>query len=263
MTRRDEIVHATLEILASTPLERVSTRGIAARVGLSQPALFRHFASREAILEAVVDWMAAELDRGAAAILAAPMGPLDRAERLAALLGEHAARWPGLPRLLLGDVARGEVGERLAGIARRQRALVASLVREAAPGVDAERAAAVFVAGMQGVLAHWLMEGARGLPDAAGFATLWRAGVEAGRPRGAAPAADLDRVEVDGVALLARGIDPLSEVLAASDRLAPGGELRVAVPFLPGPLVALFRGRGWAVELRAQGGGYLLLARRP
>jgi AcrR family transcriptional regulator len=271
MTRRDEIVTATLELLATTPLERVTTRQIAARVGLTQPALFRHFAGRDAIVEAAVAWTRGELEAVAAGVLGAPASPLVRAEALARALGEHATRWPGLPRLLFADLASGEEtswGAALRGLQAAQRALVAGLVREAidkgeAPAeVDAARAGALFVAGMQGVLGQWLV-GGEGSPDVLGFVEVWRAGVASGVPRGESEVVREAEVVVDAVAILRGGRDPLADVLAASDRVAPGGVLRVVAPFPPHPLAALLRGRGWAAEVGPADGGFELRARRP
>lgn len=273
MTRREEIVTATLELLATTPLDRVTTRRIAARLGLTQPALFRHFESRDAIVEAAVAWTRRELEGAVAAVLAGPAPPLERAEALARSLGEHATRWPGLPRLLFADVARGEEtgwSAALHGLHGAQRTLVAGLVREAVargeapPGVDPDRAGAVFVAGMQGVLAQWLLRGAEGPPDVAGFAEVWRAGVVAGVPRATGTAPTLEaEVHVDATAILRGGVDPLAEVLAAAERVAPGGVLSVVAPFPPAPLGGLLRGRGWEVEIAPRGAGvWVLLARR-
>lgn len=284
MSRREEIVSATLELLATTPLNRVTTRQIAARVGLTQPALFRHFDGRDAIVDAAVAWMRGELEGVAAAVLAAPAPPLVRAEALARALGEHVARWPGLPRLLFGDVAGGREtswGADLRGLQRAQRSLVEALVREAVAAgqvpssIDANRAAALFVAGMQGVLAQWLVSGAGGTPDVVGFVEVWRAGVVGGLPgvlTGASAPADgaalRAEVYVDATAILLAGVDPLAEVLTAADRVAPGGLLRVVAPFAPAPLGALLRSRGWDVEISAAGpkpqvGPFTLLARRP
>ncbi|MDP2305674.1 MAG: TetR family transcriptional regulator [Pseudomonadota bacterium] len=283
MTRREEIVTATLELLATTPLDRVTTRGIAARVGITQPALFRHFEGRDAIVEAAVTWTRGELEGVAAAVLSAPAPPLVRAEALARALGHHVTRWPGVPRLLFEDVARGEDtawSAALRGLQQAQRALVAGLVREAvargeAPAaIDPDRAGALFVAGIQGVLVQWLVGGATGTPDVLGFVEVWRAGVVAGLPRSpvgedpgaSAPvrASEAD-VWIDATAILRGGADPLSAVLAAADRVAPGGALRVVAPFAPMPLGALLRGRGWAVEIACAtaGGPYTLVARRP
>lgn len=290
MTRRDEIVTATLTLLATTPLDRVTTRQIAAEVGLSQPALFRHYANRDAIVEAAVGRMRGEMEAQASVALDSPVGStadaraLPRVEAIARALGAYAVRWPGLPRLLFRDVARGEDtawGVALRELQHAQRGLVGSLVRaamasgEAPAGVDADRAGALFVAGMQGVLAQWLVGGARGTPDVIGFVQIWRAGILAGVPAvdpdAHPPAGDDGQagdvqpgdVLVDAVPLLQAGVDPLAAVLAAAETVTPEGRLRVRAPFPPAPLVALLRARGWEVALgQREAGGWELVARR-
>jgi TetR/AcrR family transcriptional regulator len=65
--RRAEILEATLAILARDGLEGWTTAALAARIGTSQAALFKHFADKDAILEAALElqadrmraWMAA------------------------------------------------------------------------------------------------------------------------------------------------------------------------------------------------------------
>ena len=68
-SRREQIVVATLELLGSTPLGDLTTRQIAKRIQVSQPALFRHFRSREQLLVAVVEHARASLGELAAAVL--------------------------------------------------------------------------------------------------------------------------------------------------------------------------------------------------
>lgn len=269
MARREQIVDITLGLLARFPLDRVTTRAIAAELGVSQPALFRHFPSRDAIVAAAVETVRADLASVAASVLEAPAPPLERVEALARALSAYATRRPGLPRLLFRDVSGEdrEWGTTLRGLQEAQRALVASLVREAVgrgdapPQVDADRAGALFVAGVQGVFAAWLGRGT-GEPDVRGFVAMWRAGVEAGVPAGET-IAQVAEVAVDATAILRRGEDPLATVLAASDRVAPGGRLRVDAPFPPARLAALLRAQGWNVELGATGEGHTLTARRP
>lgn len=259
-SRRVQIVEATLALLAEVPPERISTRMIAARVGVTQPALFRHFDDRNQILCAVVDWMRGELAPLAEAALRAPIPALDRAGLIAQGLGTQAARHPGLPRLLLADVLRGEstvYALRLRELVATQLALVAELVRQgvdegAVPDtIDIARAARLFVGGLQGLFLQWQMDGRTEPPDVAGMVAHWRAGVTAGLPHriGEGPVLpDGTPPELDVRPLLASGVDPLQTILAATRRLQPGGALRVLAPFRPAPLLALLEAQGFRVD---------------
>lgn len=66
---RREIVDATRDLLAETAsVEAVSIRAVAARVGVTPPSIYLHFADKDALLDAVVTDVFADLD---AAIVAA------------------------------------------------------------------------------------------------------------------------------------------------------------------------------------------------
>lgn len=276
-TRRAQIIEATLALLADVPPERISTRMIAARVGVTQPALFRHFTDRDQLLCAVVDWMRGELAPSAEAALLPPLPALDRAGQLARALGEQAVRHPGLPRLLLADVLRGEstaYASRLRELVALQLGVLAEVVRmgiregSIPDTVDPVRAARLFVGGLQGLLLQWQMDGRREPPDVEGMVAHWRAGVSAGLPaqpgEQPAPSPPPGHHELDVRPLLARGIDPLEAILAATAHLLPGGTLRVLAPFRPAPLLALLGGRGFEVEARSEPtGAWVVRITRP
>ncbi len=61
--RRDQIVDATIAIITERGLQEWKTEELAARVGLSEPALFRHFPNKRAILTAAVQRETAALQQ--------------------------------------------------------------------------------------------------------------------------------------------------------------------------------------------------------
>lgn len=79
--RRRQIVEAALRLLADEGLAAVTTRRIAARLGLTEGALFRHFESKQAILAAGLDHLEALMFSEAAfAPHQRPADPLDELE---------------------------------------------------------------------------------------------------------------------------------------------------------------------------------------
>ncbi|MEU3408620.1 TetR/AcrR family transcriptional regulator [Streptomyces sp. NPDC006670] len=59
---RDRIVEAAGELVDAEGLEAVSTRRLAAALGVSGPSLYNHFRTKDAILEAVADAVSARVD---------------------------------------------------------------------------------------------------------------------------------------------------------------------------------------------------------
>jgi AcrR family transcriptional regulator len=268
--RQAQIIEATLRLLGRTSLDALTTRQLAAELGLTQPALFRHFPSREALLLAVVARARAELETVAVAIVEGGGPATGQLRALGEALLGHVERQPGLPRLLFASASpeAGPVREALRHMVGMQAALAAELVRQGqrdgdlASAADAEQAATLFVGMVQGTVLRWEIAGRAG-PLAARFAPLfdlWLHGVAA-RPAaaGAAAPAPQPPPPVTGAPLalldvrpiLAGGTDPLAAILAAVGALPPAGVLIVEAPFRPAPLLALLARRGHAVTAEA------------
>lgn len=59
--RKEQIVGVVLDLVAAHGVEAVSAQLIADALGVTQPAVFRHFPSKEAIWLAVMDWLEGQL----------------------------------------------------------------------------------------------------------------------------------------------------------------------------------------------------------
>lgn len=59
--RRTEIIEAVLRLAVEVGPDRLGTAAVAAAVGITQPAIFRHFPSREALWVAVAEHVAARM----------------------------------------------------------------------------------------------------------------------------------------------------------------------------------------------------------
>src|SRR5262245_9611722 len=55
--RKRQIVETALELVAEHGADAVSAQLIADTIGLSQPAVFRHFPTKEAVWMAVIGWL--------------------------------------------------------------------------------------------------------------------------------------------------------------------------------------------------------------
>src|SRR5262245_4434760 len=90
-SRRDQILETALQCFAAAGFRGTTTREIASRVGLTEAALYRHFASKEALYAAII---ARKID-----------GPdLTAALEPAARAGDDRAVFAGLARALIERV---------------------------------------------------------------------------------------------------------------------------------------------------------------
>ena len=187
--RRAATVEAVVALAAEQNPNDITTTAIAQRMGLTQGALFRHFPSKEAILQAVMRWV---MERLLARVDKAAEGAGSPAAALEAVFMTHidfVSEHPGVPRMLFGELQRpGETlpkrmvqtlihhyGERL------RRLLEAGKAQgELDAGLDVDAAAVLFIGTIQGLVMQSLLVGdVAGIRrDAPGVFAIYRRGIE-------------------------------------------------------------------------------------
>lgn len=110
--RRQQILETLASELETNPGSRITTAGLARAVGVSEAALYRHFASKAKMFEALIDFAEESVFGLITTILSQEKDAVVRCEKIAHLLLVFAERNPGITRILLGDALVGE-NERL------------------------------------------------------------------------------------------------------------------------------------------------------
>ena len=128
--RQIELTDAALHIIATKGITALSTRSLAAEVGLSTGAIFRHFASLEALLDAVVARVEAVLE---STYPPSTLPAVERLERFIEARSTAVGNQLGILRLVLSEqflLALPESGSvRLAACVQTTRAFVLECVR--------------------------------------------------------------------------------------------------------------------------------------
>jgi AcrR family transcriptional regulator len=190
--RREMTVETVVDLAAEQNPADITTDAIAKRMGVTQGALFRHFSSKDAILQAVMEWVSerllARIDK-ATSIAASPLEAIEAAFMAHIhFIAEH----PGVPRMLFEELQRTEqtlakrmartllqvYGDRLGRLfmdGKRRGQLPASL--------DEKAAATLFVGMIQGLAMQSHIEGdvKRIRESAPGVFALYRRSIEAAK----------------------------------------------------------------------------------
>ena len=166
--RRVHTVKTVIDLAAEQNPGDITTAAIARRMNLTQGALFRHFPSKDAIWQAVMEWVAerllARIDQ-AAADAASPLAALEA--MFLAHIG-FVAEHPGVPRMLFGELQRaGDSPAKrmaqtlIAGYGERLRALLeqGKTRGELAADLDTGAAATLFIGTIQGLVMQSLLAG--------------------------------------------------------------------------------------------------------
>lgn len=106
--RRQQILQAYAFMLENNPGSRITTAALAAQVGVSEAALYRHFPSKAKMLEGLIEFVEESLFiRISRLIVEEPTAQL-RCKQFLWLVLSFSERNPGLARLLVGDALLGE-----------------------------------------------------------------------------------------------------------------------------------------------------------
>lgn len=112
ISRKQHILQALAEMLEAAPGGRITTAALAAEVGVSEAALYRHFPSKTRMYEGLIDFIEETLFTRMRTIIVEEPDAASRCYRILTLLLTFAERNPGITRLLTGDALTGET-ERL------------------------------------------------------------------------------------------------------------------------------------------------------
>ena len=110
--RKQQILECLALMLESSPGQRITTAKLAAEVGVSEAALYRHFPSKARMFEGLIEFIEESIFSRVNLILADHKEALVRCHHILHVLLVFAERNPGMCRILSGDALMGE-NERL------------------------------------------------------------------------------------------------------------------------------------------------------
>jgi len=188
--RREVTVEAVIDLAAEQNPADITTGAIAKRMGVTQGALFRHFPSKDAILEAVMEWVSERLLARIDNAISAAASPLDALEGAFITHIDFISEHPGVPRMLFGELQRAEqtMAKRMAQtLIQRYGERLGRLVAEGkergdlAATLDDKAAVTLFIGTIQGLVMQSLLAGdvRRIRASAPGAFALYRRAVEA------------------------------------------------------------------------------------
>lgn len=173
--RQASLLEAALTLASQRSPSAITTGDLAQVVGITQGAVFRHFASKEAIWLAVLDWATETLmvQLRTAADGAVPVdseAPCPLAALQAVFLAhvDFVIAHPGIPRIIFQELQHAEdtpLKARVRGLMQQYRLLIMGLLQQAqaqgrlAPEADLQAAAVLFIGSVQGLVMQSLLSG--------------------------------------------------------------------------------------------------------
>lgn len=106
--RRLQILHALAEMLEQPSAEKITTAALAAKLDVSEAALYRHFASKAQMFEGLITFIEESVFGVFNRIATEQEQGMSQVEAMMALLLGFAEKNPGMTRVLTGDALVNE-----------------------------------------------------------------------------------------------------------------------------------------------------------
>jgi TetR/AcrR family transcriptional regulator len=171
--RKLQILQTLAAMLEDPKGEKVTTAALAARLGVSEAALYRHFASKAQMFEGLIEFIETSVFGLINEISARETSGLRQVRAIVAMLLEFAQTNKGMTRVLIGDALVNEnerLQERINQLIERiesslkQSFRVAATEREVADNFDAAARSALVVAFVVGRWHRFAKSGFRKAP---------------------------------------------------------------------------------------------------
>jgi TetR/AcrR family transcriptional regulator len=173
--RRVQILQALAAMLERPGAERVTTAALAARLGVSEAALYRHFASKAQMFEGLIDFIEQSVFGLVNQLNERETSALARSRKLITLLLQFGETNPGMARVMVGDALVFEnerlqhrmnhFFDKIESVLKQNLREAAQLTGAATPSVDAQADASVITAFCVGRLQRYARSGFKRSPS--------------------------------------------------------------------------------------------------
>lgn len=172
--RRVQILQTLASMLEQPGAERITTAALAARLEVSEAALYRHFASKAQMFEGLIEFIESSVFSLVNQIIERELSGAVQAQRIAAVVLQFGEKNPGMTRVMVGDALVFEherLTARMNQFFDRVESQLRQCLRQAAesagsatPTVDATALASALVSLIAGRLQRFARSGFRRSP---------------------------------------------------------------------------------------------------
>lgn len=181
--RRVQILQALATMLEQPGAERITTASLAARLDVSEAALYRHFASKAQMFEGLIEFIEQTVfslvnqiaERESAGATADATAGTRHAGKVVAMVMQFAEKNPGMTRVMVGDALvfenerlqqrMNQFFDKIESTLKQSLRGAAELSGSATPSVDTQVRASVLTAFVVGRLQRFARSGFKRLPS--------------------------------------------------------------------------------------------------
>jgi TetR/AcrR family transcriptional regulator len=172
--RRVQILHTLAGMLQEPGADRVTTAALAAKLAVSEAALYRHFASKAQMFEGLIDFIEQTVFTLVNQIAEREPDAHAQVQKVLSVVLQFGEKNPGMTRVMVGDalvfeherllVRMNQFFDRIESHLRQSLRAAAEAAASATPSVDANAQASVLTAFLVGRLQRYARSGFRRSP---------------------------------------------------------------------------------------------------
>jgi TetR/AcrR family transcriptional regulator len=172
--RRVQILHTLAGMLQEPGADRVTTAALAAKLAVSEAALYRHFASKAQMFEGLIDFIEQTVFTLVNQITEREPDAHAQVQKVLSVVLQFGEKNPGMTRVMVGDalvfeherllVRMNQFFDRIESHLRQSLRAAAEAASSATPSVDANAQASVLTAFLVGRLQRYARSGFRRSP---------------------------------------------------------------------------------------------------
>ena len=172
--RRVQILQTLAAMLEQPGAERITTAALAARLDVSEAALYRHFASKAQMFEGLIEFIESSVFTLVNQITEREASGAAQAQKIAAMLLQFGEKNPGMTRVMVGDalvfeherlIARmNQFFDRVESQLRQSLRAAAEAAGSPTPTVDANALSSAITSLIVGRLQRYARSGFKRLP---------------------------------------------------------------------------------------------------
>lgn len=162
-TRQEQIVRAALEIIGVEGIQGLTTLRIAKSVGISEASLYRHYANKDAILTAVIDYIDHTFSENLRGINYELITPMQKLEKIFNLHISMIQNNRGIPRIVFSSdtILKTALREKIYSLINRYLKTLADILKKGIrdgsikSDLSAETSASIFTGMIQVSTIRW------------------------------------------------------------------------------------------------------------
>ena len=162
--RQEEIVESATVLIGDKGVQNLTTKKLAAKMGFSEPALYRHFKGKTEILKAVLNYYRENMGLGLNKIISTEQTGLEKIQKMLIFQFRHFSNYPAVVMVIFSETSfqyDSVLSKVVNNILMSKRAMVRKMFQKGQQDgsirkdVDAEQLATIVMGSMRLTLLEW------------------------------------------------------------------------------------------------------------